>query len=216
MPTALITGASGGLGSAIASALAPTHTLLLAGRPSKRLSELAARVGGTIVEIDLTDSKTVAAGELDVLVHNAGVGFPDHLASSRIHDWRTTFDVNVIGAVALTQAMLPALRRAKGHVIFVNSGAGLHVLEGMASYSASKFALRAFADSLRLEEPLLRVTSVHPGRIASDMQRKLVEFEGGKYNAKHYLRPETVARAIADIVGTPPDGHVYSVVIRQH
>jgi NADP-dependent 3-hydroxy acid dehydrogenase YdfG len=111
--------------------------------------------------------------------------------------------------------MLPALRRAKGQVIFINSGAGLDVLAGMASYSASKFALRAFADSLRLEEPLLRVTSVHPGRIATEMQRKLVEFEGGKYNPKHYLRPETVARAIADIVGAPPDGHVRSIVIRQ-
>jgi NADP-dependent 3-hydroxy acid dehydrogenase YdfG len=216
MPTALITGAGGGLGSAIADALAPTHTLLLAGRPSKRLSEVVERVGGTVLEMDLTDTNTVAAGELDVLVHNAGVAFPDRLASSRIHDWRTTFDVNVIGAVALTQAMLPALRRAKGHVIFVNSGAGLDVLAGMASYSASKFALRAFADSLRLEEPSLRVTSVHPGRIATDMQRKLVEFEGGKYDAKHYLRPDTVARAIADIVGTPPDGHVQSIVIRPH
>ena len=70
----------------------------------------------------------------------------------------------MIGAVALTQALLPALRRAKGQVIFVNSGAGLNVLAGMASYSASKFALRAFADSLRAEEPALRVTSVHPGR----------------------------------------------------
>ena len=62
----------------------------------------------------------------------------------------------------------------------------------MASYSASKFALRAFADSLRAEEPALRVTSVHPGRIATAMQRQLVEFEGGKYDPKHFLRPETV------------------------
>jgi NADP-dependent 3-hydroxy acid dehydrogenase YdfG len=99
-------------------------------------------------------------------------------------------------------------------VIFVNSGAGLNVLAGAASYSASKFALRAFADSLRLEEPLLRVTSVHPGRIATAMQRQLVEFEGGKYDAKHYLRPETVARAVADIVATPSDGHVHEIVIR--
>jgi NADP-dependent 3-hydroxy acid dehydrogenase YdfG len=216
MPTALITGASGGLGSAIAAALAPTHTLRLAGRPSKRLSDVASRVGGSILDMDLTDVDGLGGiEELDVLVHNAGVAFPDRLASSRIHDWRATFDVNVIGAVALTQALLPALRRARGHVIFINSGAGLNVLAGMASYSASKFALRAFADSLRLEEPSLRVTSVHPGRIATAMQRQLVEFEGGKYDAKRLLQPETVARAIADIVATPPDGHVYEIVIRQ-
>jgi NADP-dependent 3-hydroxy acid dehydrogenase YdfG len=217
MPTALITGAGGGLGSAIAAALAPTHTLLLAGRPSKRLDDVAARLGGSVVALDLADTSTLPdiPDPLDVLVHNAGVAFPDSVVDSRIHDWRTTFEVNVIGAVALTQALLPALRRAKGQVIFVNSGAGLNVLAGMASYSASKFALRAFADSLRAEEPTLRVTSVHPGRVATAMQRQLIEFEGGKYDPKHFLRPETVARAIADIVATPPDGHVHQIVIRQ-
>jgi NADP-dependent 3-hydroxy acid dehydrogenase YdfG len=217
MPTALITGASGGLGSAIAAALAPTHTLLLAGRPSKRLDNIIRRAGGTAVPLDLTDVESLDSDlvdELDVLVHNAGVAYPDRLAESRVGDWRTTFEVNVIGAVALTQALLPALRRAKGQVILVNSGAGRNVLAGMASYSASKFALRAFADSLRAEEPTLRVTSVYPGRIATVMQRKLVGFEGGKYDPKHFLRPETVARAIADIVATPPDGHVHEIVIR--
>jgi NADP-dependent 3-hydroxy acid dehydrogenase YdfG len=220
MPIALITGAGGGLGSAIAAALAPTHTLLLAGRPSKRLDAVARRLGASAMALDLADTQALAAHSdivdaLDVLVHNAGVAFPDLFVESRIHDWRTTFEVNVIGPVALTQALLPALRRAKGQVIFVNSGAGLNVLAGMASYSASKFALRAFADSLRAEEPTLRVTSVHPGRVATAMQRQLIEFEGGKYNPKHFLRPETVARAIADIVATPPDGHVHQIVIRQ-
>jgi NADP-dependent 3-hydroxy acid dehydrogenase YdfG len=218
--TALITGASGGLGAAIAEALAPTHTLLLAGRASNRLDDVAQRVGATALPLDLTEIDVLSAaadmvGELDVLVHNAGVAFPDRLADSRIHDWRTSFDVNVIGAVALTLALLPSLRRAKGQVVFVNSGAGLNVLDGMASYSASKFALRAFADSLRVEEASLRVTSVHPGRIATTMQRKLRQFERGKYDPKDYLRPETVAHAIADIIATPPDGHVHEVVIRQ-
>ncbi|HZQ32387.1 MAG TPA: SDR family oxidoreductase [Mycobacterium sp.] len=219
MATALITGAGGGLGSAIADALAPTHSLLLAGRPSKRLDDVCDRLGATALPLDLADISSVEAvdvDELDVLVHNAGVAYPDQLAESRIEDWRTTFDVNVIGVVALTQVLLPALQRAKGQVIFVNSGAGLNVLAGMASYSASKFALRAFADSLRAEEPALRVTSVHPGRIATTMQRRLVEFEGGKYDPKHFLRPETVAQAIADIVATPRDGHVHELVIRHH
>ncbi|MDT5009797.1 MAG: hypothetical protein QOH57_1414 [Mycobacterium sp.] len=217
MATALITGAGGGLGSAIADALAPTHDLLLAGRPSKRLDNVVARLGATAVELDLTDvgaTSPVDVDALDVLVHNAGVAYPDRLADSRIEDWRTTFDVNVIGAVAVTHTLLPALRRAKGHVVFVNSGAGLNVLPGMASYSASKFALRAYADSLRAEEPKLHVTSVHVGRIDTAMQRKLVEFEGGKYDARHYLKPETVAGAIANIVATPSDGHVHQIVLR--
>ena len=219
MPTALITGAAGGLGSTIAVALAPTHTLLLAGRPSARLDALTQHLGATAWPLDLadTDPATAAArtiAELDVLVHNAGVAFPDRLADSSVDDWRTTFEVNVIGEVALTQALLPALRRAEGHVLFVNSGAGLNVLAGMASYSASKFAQRAFADSLRAEEPALRVTSVHPGRIDTEMQRRLREFEGGPYEASAYLPPETVAQVIADVVAAPPAAHLHEVIVR--
>jgi NADP-dependent 3-hydroxy acid dehydrogenase YdfG len=216
MPTALITGAGGGLGAPIAAALAPTHTLLLAGRPSERLDAVGRSLGATVVPLDLTDTASLGGlpDELDVLVHNAGVAFPDHLADSRIDDWRTTFEVNVIGVVALTLALLPSLRRAEGQVIFVNSGAGLNVLPGMASYSASKFALRAFADSLRVEEPSLRVTSIHPGRIGTAMQRKLIEFEGGDYDASKFLRPETVAEAVACAVATPADGHVHQIILR--
>jgi len=222
MPTALITGAGGGLGSAIAAALAPTHTLLLAGRPSKRLDDVARRLGAGTVALDLADTQDIQAlvahsdivDALDVLVHNAGVAFPDLFVESRIHDWRTTFEVNVIGPVALTHALLPALRRAKGQVIFVNSGAGLNVLAGMASYSASKFALRAFADSLRQSEPSLRITTVYPGRTDTDMQRELVASEGGDYDPDRFLRPDTVAEAVAHAVATPPDGHLHEVVLR--
>jgi NADP-dependent 3-hydroxy acid dehydrogenase YdfG len=220
MPTALITGAGGGLGAAIATALAPTHTLLLGGRPSPRLDELAERLGATTWPLDLADIAAIEASaevltELTVLVHNAGVAFPDYIADSSIEDWRSTFEINVISAVALTKALLPALRSGDGQVIFVNSGAGLNVLPGMASYSASKFALRAFADSLRAEEPALRVTSVHPGRIDTAMQQELVAFEGGEYDVSAYLRPETVAETIAQVVAAPPDAHVYEIIVRQ-
>ena len=220
MPTALITGAGGGLGSAIARALAPSYTLLLGGRGSQRLDELAGQLGATTFGLELTDTDAIAASaatidELDVLVHNAGVALFDKIADASIEDWRTTLQVNVIGAVALTAALLPALRRAEGQVIFVNSGAGLNALPGAAAYSASKFALRAFADALRAEEPALRVTSVHPGRIDTDMQHELVAFEGGEYDASMFMTPETVAGLIADIVATPPDAHVHEIIVRQ-
>lgn len=219
MPTALITGASGGLGSAIATALVPTHTLLLGGRPSSRLDAVAERLGATTVPLDLEDTDGIEASvepidELDVLVHNAGAAFPAHFADSTVDEWRRSFEVNVVGAVALTQALLPALRRSRGHVVFVNSGAGLKVLVGMASYSASKFAARAFADSLREEEPLLRVTSIHPGRIDTPMQHTLRAFEGGAYDADAYLSPKTVAKVIADTVNAPRDGHIHEVIVR--
>lgn len=219
MPTALITGAGGGIGSAIAAALAPTHTLLLAGRPSARLDAVAERLGAATWPLDLTDPDEIAAtteivDELDVLVHNAGVMLPGPVAESDVEEWRVTFEVNVFGAIALTLALLPALRCTGGQVVFINSGAGLSVSPGMASYSASKFALRAFADSLRSDEPTLRVTTVYPGRTDSPMQHELVAFEGGQYDPARFLRPDTVAGVVANVVHTPPDAHVHEVVVR--
>lgn len=217
--TALITGAGGGIGAAIAEALAPTHTLLLAGRPSERLDAVAARIGATTWPLDLTDPDDIdACAEvltgLDVLIHNAGVAFPGRVAESTPAEWRTAFEVNVIGAVALTCALLPALRASRGQVIFINSGSGLNASPGLAAYSASKFALRAFADSLRADEPLLRVTSIHPGRVDTAMQRDLVAYEGGHYDPANFLTPQTVAGVVAQVVATPPDAHTHQVVIR--
>ena len=222
MPTALITGAAGGIGSAIAAALAPTHTLLLAGRPSARLDALAERLGAPTWPLDLNDADSIESAnevlaELDVLVHNAGVLYPVRVSESIVEPWRASFEVNVTGAVALTLALLPALRAVRGHVVFINSGAGQKVSSGMASYSASKFALRAFADSLRADEPSLRVTSIFPGRTDSEMQRDLVVYEtdgAGHYDPTKYLKPETVAGLVATAVTTPPDGHVHEIVVR--
>jgi NADP-dependent 3-hydroxy acid dehydrogenase YdfG len=219
MPTALITGAGGGLGAAIATALAPTHTLLLAGRPSTRLDAIAAKLGAPTWPLDLTDEASIEAGaevltELDVLVHNAGVSYPGRVDESTPEQWRHTMEVNVVGPVALTLALLPALRAAQGHVVFINSGAGINASAGMASYSASKFALRAFADSLRADEPSLRVTSVHPGRFDSEMQRDLIAYEGRDYDPAAFMSAATVAEVVANAVATPADGHVHEVVIR--
>ena len=119
--------------------------------------------------------------ELDVLIHNAGVAYPGRVAETSVEEWQTTMQVNVIGAVALTLPLLPALRSAGGHVVFINSGAGINASPGLASYTSSKFALRGFADSLRDDEPSLRVTSVFPGRIATVMQEGLIDYEGREY-----------------------------------
>jgi NADP-dependent 3-hydroxy acid dehydrogenase YdfG len=219
LPTALITGASGGLGAALAEVLAPTHTLFLAGRPSSRLDEVAARFGATTWPIDLADTDDIETAvepidELDVLIHNAGVAFPGRVAESYVEEWRMTMEVNVIGPVALTLALLPALRAAAGHVVFINSGAGINASPGLASYSASKFALRGFADSLRNDEPSLRVTSIHPGRIATAMQEGLIAYEGKDYDPSHFLSPETVAKIVADAVNAPPDAQINEVIVR--
>ncbi|CAN3131806.1 SDR family oxidoreductase [Mycobacterium sp. smrl_JER01] len=215
----MITGASGGLGAALAEALAPTHTLFLAGRPSPALDAVAERFGATTWPVDLADPDSMPAVvepivELDVLIHNAGVAYPGRVAESTVDEWRATMTVNVVGTVALTLELLPALRATGGHVVFINSGAGIKASPGLASYTASKFALRGFAESLRADEPALRVTSVHPGRIATAMQEDLVAYEGRPYDPAQFLSPQTVARVTADAINAPADAHVQEVIVR--
>jgi NADP-dependent 3-hydroxy acid dehydrogenase YdfG len=221
-PLALITGASRGIGAAVAAALAPTHDLLLGGRDADTLTALAATLPGAREWlVELTDPGTLAeavAGidRLDVLVHSAGIGPLGSIADSPADQWRRTFEVNVVAVAELTRLLLPALRAAHGQVVCINSGAGLTARPGWGSYAASKFALRAFADALRAEEAVhgVRVTSVYPGRTDTDMQRAVVAHEGGDYDASRFLRPESVARAVLLAVTAPPDADVTELSIR--
>lgn len=114
----------------------------------------------------------------------------------------------------LTRLLLPALRAVRGHVVLINSGQGLHPSSGWGAYAASKFALRAFGDVLRAEEPALRVTSVYPGRTATEMQRRVRAAEGESYQPERYLRPESVAGAVLCAVTAPDDAHLTEVVLR--
>ncbi|MFE7718282.1 SDR family oxidoreductase [Nocardia rhizosphaerihabitans] len=219
-PTALITGASRGLGAAIARELAPTHDLLLGARSADALAPILAELpGATGWPVALTDYPAVAAAasaieRLDVLVHNAGIADLGTVAESSVEQWRSTLEVNLIAVAELTRLLLPALRAANGHVVLINSGAGLRANPGWGSYAASKFGLRAFADALRLEEPTLRVTSLFPGRIDTDMQRAIVADEGREYKPEEFLTPETVACAVRTAVDTPRDGHPTEIVLR--
>lgn len=217
---ALITGAGRGLGAAVARELAPDHRLLLGARTPAGLESILAELpGATGWPVELTDYAAVAAAtgpidRLDVLVHNAGIADLGTIAESSVRQWRETLEANLIAVAELTRLLLPALRAAGGHVVLVNSGAGLRANAGWASYAASKFGLRAFGDALRLEEPSLRVTSVHPGRIDTDMQRAIVAGEGRAYEPDQFLRPETVARAIRAAIDTPRDAHPTEIVLR--
>ncbi|NLE80692.1 MAG: SDR family oxidoreductase [Rhodococcus sp.] len=220
MPTALVTGASRGLGAAIARELAPTHHLLLGASSAESLDAITAELPDSEPwPVDLTDYPAVAQAcakieTLDVLVHNAGVADLNTVAESTVDQWRRTLEANVIAVAESTRLLLPALRAAGGHVVLINSGAGLRANAGWASYAASKFALKAFGDALRLEEPNIRVTSVHPGRIDTDMQRDIVAHEGGEYDADKFLKPSTVAAAVRNAIETPADAHPTDVVLR--
>ncbi|MGW4364711.1 SDR family oxidoreductase [Nocardia takedensis] len=221
-PTALITGASRGLGAAIARELAPGHELLLGARSRESLGGILAELPeATPWPVELTDYPAVAAaaagiGRLDVLVHNAGIADLGTIAESSVEQWRNTVEANLIAVAELTRVLLPALRAADGHVVLINSGAGLRAHPGWASYAASKFGLRAFGDALRQEEPALRVTSIHPGRIDTDMQREIIAGEGRDYRPEEFLRPETVAIAVRQAIETPRDGHPTEIVLRPY
>ncbi|MGW1742367.1 SDR family oxidoreductase [Nocardia sp. NPDC001965] len=219
-PVALITGAGRGLGAAIARELAADHRLLLGARTATGLESILAELpGATGWPVDLTDYAGVADAvrsidRLDVLVHNAGIADLGTIAESSVRQWRETLEANLIAVAELTRLLLPALRAADGHVVLINSGAGLRANAGWASYAASKFGLRAFGDALRLEEPSLRVTSIHPGRIDTDMQRAIVAGEGHAYDPARFLRPDTVARTVRTAIDTPRDAHPTEIVLR--
>ncbi|HTI25756.1 MAG TPA: SDR family oxidoreductase [Kutzneria sp.] len=219
-PNALITGASRGIGAAVAAALAPTHDLLLGGRDVEALKTLAAQFpSASPWTVELSDAAalveaTSAIDRLDVLVHSAGVATLSPLAETSVDVWRTTMEVNVIAVAELTRLLLPALRTAAGQVVLINSGAGLNANPNWGAYAASKFALRAYADVLRAEEPALRVTTVYPGRTATDMQRAIRESEGGGYSPNEYLTPETVAQAVAFALLAPADANVNEINVR--
>lgn len=206
--TALVTGATSGIGRAIAAALAATHHVHLIGRNRGALDELAEVLPSAEVHVaDLADGAQfagIAGGidRLDVLVHSAGVL---HMGSTEDLDpaqWRESLEVNVLAPVELTRVLLPALRRASGQVILINSGLGHRSIAGSGAYSASKFALRAFADALRQEEAEngVRVTSIHPGRVATPMQEQLRAWEGLPYDGDAWIRPEQVADAVLTAV----------------
>lgn len=219
-PLALVTGASKGIGTAVARALAPTHRLLLGGRDTAALKALADELPeASPWPVDLTDDDAVAAAaakvrSLDVLVHSAGVAALGRIEDAPAAAWRRNFELNVTAVAELTRVLLPALRTAGGDVVLINSGAGRNVRPGWGPYAASKFALRAFADGLRAEEPALRVTSVFPGRTDTPMQREIIADEGRDYDPDEFLRPESVAATVLAAVHAGPDAHLTEVVIR--
>jgi NADP-dependent 3-hydroxy acid dehydrogenase YdfG len=217
-PVALVTGASSGIGSAIARGLAPTHDLLLGGRDETSLSLLASELPGAEAwPFDLTNlasADTAHINRLDVVVHSAGVAMLGPLGEASVDVWRQTLEVNVVAVAELTRLLLPQLRAAAGQVVLINSGAGLRANPGWGVYAASKFALRAYADALRADEPSLRVTSVFPGRTDTPMQREVRRHEGGEYDATQYLDPASVGRAVASAVLATPDAHITEVVVR--
>lgn len=224
--THLITGAGSGIGAVVADRLhARGDKLVLLARSEQRAAELAATFPGadTIVG-DLADPDALEAalddadlpGSIDSLLHVAGVVNLSPLADLPLCQLREQLDVNLVSPVVLTRAALPSVRRARGLVLFVNSSAGITAGAGWSAYAASKFGLRAVADSLRAEEMEhgVRVTTVFPSRTATPMQQKVHQQEGGTYDASRWIQPGTVADTILHVLDLPPDATIPEVSVR--
>ena len=222
-PVTLITGATGGIGAALAHVL-HRHELILLGRDLERLQTLCAELPqATPLVLDLARPQTFAdlldeAGleRVTNLVHNAGVVELGRVAEQSHEIWTHTLAVNVVAPAELTGLLLPRLRSERGNVVFINSGAGLSAGPEWGSYAASKFALRALADSLRAEEAQngVRVTSIYPGRTDTEMQQKVVRQEGGQYQSDLFIRPETVAEAVRYVLEAPRDAVISELTVR--
>jgi len=214
----LVTGASSGIGRALAEKLRDRgDDLVLLGRDASRLNDFP---DAEVIEVDLADTAAVEAvrvdGPLDTVIHSAGIVDLSPVRSFQTEHWTAQLAVNLTAPAILTRALLPLLRQAEGTVLFVNSSAGLTASPEWAAYAASKFGLRALADSLRAEEVDhgVRVTTVFPSRTATPMQEKVHEQEGATYDASRWIPPETVADTILHVLDLPAGTTIPEVTVR--
>jgi NADP-dependent 3-hydroxy acid dehydrogenase YdfG len=228
--TAVVTGASSGIGEATARRLAGEgFSVVAAARRRDRLDKLAADIGARAITLDVTSDASVAAfaeevGECQVLVNNAGGAWGlDPVATSSIEDWRQMYEVNVLGAVRVTQALLPRLvESGQGHIVLMGSTAGRIVYEGGGGYTAAKHGVAALAETLRLElngQPV-RVTEIAPGMVATP-EFSLNRFGGDAEKAASIyagvaepLTAADIADCVAWCVTRPPHVDIDLLVLK--
>lgn len=228
--TAVVTGASSGIGAAAARRLAAAGYAVVAGaRRTDRLDALAVETGCRAIGLDVTSEDSVATfaaavGECSVLVNNAGGALgQDPVASSSVSDWQQMYDTNVLGTLRVTKALLPKLI-ASGDGIVVNIGsiAGRVVYEGGGGYTAAKHGLAAVTETLRLEmcgQPV-RISEIAPGMVATegfsltrfggDAERAAKVYEG----VAHPLTADDVADCIEWVVTRPPHMDIDLLVLK--
>ena len=229
---AVITGASSGIGKAIALDLAAKGVnLFLLGRNIKALQTVAGKVDQLTsqihcCQIDLTQDAEIKNmsdyireifGHIDILIHSAGVISLGKLESAPVEDFDWQYKTNVRTPYFLTQALLPLLRLSSfAQVVFINSSAGVTASANVGQYAATKHALRAVADSFRREvnPEGIRVISIFPGRTASLMQEKIFRMEGRIYQPEVLLQPQDVAAVVINSLCLPSSAEVTDINIR--
>ncbi|MDB5584197.1 MAG: putative oxidoreductase [Bradyrhizobium sp.] len=230
----IITGASSGIGEATARLLAKSGAqLVLGARRVDRLAAIAAEIeeqGGTAIaaQLDVTSRTSVEAfveqacnrfGRVDVLVNNAGVMLLAPVADLRTDEWDRMIDVNIRGVLYGAAAVLPRMQaQGQGHIITIGSVAGHRVMPMSAVYSATKFAVRAFAEGLRLEGgTAIRSTLISPGAVATELFDKILHPEiqqMAKSRIDDALPVDSIARAIAFAIEQPAEVDVNEIIVR--
>jgi NADP-dependent 3-hydroxy acid dehydrogenase YdfG len=229
--TAVITGASSGIGAAIATAIASTGAAVcLVGRNTRRLEAVAGKVRASSQSVlvctsDLTvdsDLEKLAARVkqefrgLDVLVHCAGAFVTGTIAATPVAQLDALYRANLRSPFALTRALLPLLKARSGQIVFINSSQGLAARAATGPFAATQHALKGLADSLRQEVNAdgIRVLSVYPGRTATPRMKSLYETEGRNYQPELLLQPGDVAQAVMTSLQMPRTAELTNVEIR--
>ncbi|MEH1833507.1 MAG: SDR family NAD(P)-dependent oxidoreductase [Nostoc sp.] len=234
---AIITGASSGIGAATAIALAEEGAqVAIAARRIERLNEVAQKieaVGGKALPIvtDVSDETQVNSlvqkvnttlGRIDILVNNAGIGGLGTIEDSDPAEWRRQFDLNVLGLLYATHAVLPIFKaQGVGHVVNLSSVAGRITRAGMGVYSATKWGVNAISEALRQEvhKDNIRVTIIEPGMVATEFIDNITDPAAkqaleARFKSVTPLQPEDIARAIAYAVTQPLHVNVNEILIR--
>ncbi|WP_121967961.1 SDR family oxidoreductase [Leptolyngbya sp. BC1307] len=230
----IITGASSGLGEATARRLAKGGAkLMLAARREDRLKELADdinKAGGTAKYqlTDVTDRSQVEAlakathqayGQIDVLVNNAGLMPLSPLAALKVDEWDKMIDVNIKGVLYGVAAVLPIMKQQKsGHIINLSSVAGHQVFPSGVVYCATKFAVKAISEGIRLEgNGEIRSTNISPGAVDTELTSTISHEESAKNADQMYgvaIDADAIARAIAYAIEQPSDVDINEMIIR--
>lgn len=227
---AVVTGASSGIGAATARRLAAEgFEVVIGARRRDRLDELAAEIGGRALALDVTSDPSVAefaaaVPACNVLVNNAGGALGmDPVAESKVEDWRWMYDVNVLGTLRMTKALLPALEQSgDGHVVLMSSTAGHIAYEGGGGYTAAKHGQTVLGETLRLElsgKPV-RVTEIAPGMVRTE-GFSLNRFHGDQARADSVyagvaepLTADDIADCVAWTVTRPSHVNIDLLVVR--
>ncbi|WNZ27039.1 SDR family NAD(P)-dependent oxidoreductase [Leptolyngbya sp. NK1-12] len=234
---AIVTGASSGIGKATALALAAEGArIVLAARRSEKLDQVAEQIqanGGNALPIktDVTNQTQAQQliqkandvfGQVDILVNSAGIAILGEIDGANPADWQRMFDLNVLGLMYTTHAVLPILKAQKtGHIVNISSVAGRIARAGVGAYNASKWAVNAFSEALRQEvyQHQIRVTVIEPGLVETELFDHVTDPVARQHNLDRLrsLRPlqgEDIAAAILYAVTQPPHVNVNEILIR--